>query len=42
MKFIEKYGFGIVVAVAVIAFLIVFLIPLGVRVAKDMWQWALI
>ena len=41
MKFIEKYGLYILIAIAVIAVLGVFVVPLCVGIARDMWQWAL-
>ena len=41
MKLIEKYGLYILIAVAVIIISIVFIIPLCVGMARDMWQWAL-
>ena len=41
MKFIDKYGFLIFLGVIGIVFLVAFGIPLAIKVAKDMWQWAL-
>ena len=41
IKFMEKYGLHIVVVVFVIVFLGVFGIPLCIRIAKDLWAFAL-
>lgn len=41
MKFIEKYGYEIIVTVAVIVLLIGFVIPFCIGIGKTMWQWAL-
>ena len=41
MKFFEKYGLEIVIAVLVIVFAISFFIPFFVGIARGMWHWAL-
>lgn len=41
MKFIEKYGQYILMAIVLIVFFGVFFIPFCIGIAKDMWQWAL-
>ena len=41
MNFFEKYGYEILVTVAVIVVLICFVVPFVVGVGKSMWQWAL-
>lgn len=41
MKINEKYVLYILIAIAAIVVLGVFVVPLCVGIARDMWQWAL-
>lgn len=41
VKINEKYVLYILIAIAAIAVLGVFVVPLCVGIARDMWQWAL-
>ncbi len=41
MKWLDKYGYEIIVTLAVVVLLVSFVVPFCIGIGKEMWQWAL-